>query len=91
MVKGSLACVLGDTTTYTRPVGVTDQVGAIRHHAGYARKGEHCLVLSEPGEWKETPELGISGPWTQILHGGQVVWVRNNYIGALVHPNDGVV
>jgi hypothetical protein len=84
MEKGSLATFVGDTIVYTQPIGVTDQVGAIRHHAGFARKGEHCLVLSKPGEWKETPELGISGPWTQILLGGQVVWARNHYLAVLM-------
>jgi len=91
MPKGGLACIAGDTAVYTQPVGVTDQVGAIRHHAGFVRKGEHCMVLSDPSDWKSTPDLGISGPWTQVLLGGQVVWVRSHYVTPLVQPNDGVV
>jgi len=91
MVKGSLARIAGDTTVYTQPVGVTDQTGAIRHHAGFVRKGEHCMVLSDPCDWKATPDLGFSGPWTQILIGGQVVWLKNHYVTTLVQPSDGVV
>lgn len=91
MEKGSLAAILGDTVIYTRPVDINDQRGAIQHHAGFVRKGEHCMVLSDPGDWKATPDLGFSGPWTQILLGGQVVWVKNYYVGPLVQPNDSVV
>jgi hypothetical protein len=85
MVKGSLACILRDTAVYTRPVGVTDQVGAVRHHAGFARQDEHCLILSDPWDWEATPDIGVSNPWSQILLGGQVVWVKNHCIAPLVH------
>jgi hypothetical protein len=83
MEKGSLAAILGDTVIYTRPVDINDQRGAIQHHAGLVRKGERCLVLSDPGDWMATPDLGLSGPWTQILLRGQVVWVKRYYVGPL--------
>lgn len=91
MEKGSLAVILGDTVVYTRPVDINDQRGAIQHHAGFVRKGERCLVLSDPGDWKATPDLGFSGPWTQILLGGQVVWVKRYYVGPLVQPTTDVL
>jgi hypothetical protein len=91
MEKGSLAAILGDTVIYTRPVDINDQRGAIQHHAGFVRKGERCLVLSDPGDWMATPDLGFSGPWTQILLGGQVVWVKRYYVGPLVQTEDSVV
>ena len=91
MLKGSIVCILDNTPVYSQPVGVTDQLGAIMHHAGLAIKGQNALVLSNPADWEATPHLGFSNPWTQILLGGQVVWVKNHYIGVIVQPDDGVV
>ena len=93
MVKGSLACIVGDTITYTQPVGVTDQIGAVRYHAGFVRKGDLCMVLSDPGDWKEMPDIDFSNsnPWTQILLGGQVVWVKSRDLTPLVQPKSSVV
>lgn len=83
MVKGDLASISLGTAIYDQPVAVGDQVGGIRHYAGLAQKDQTCVVLSDPDDWKSTVDLGISGPWTQILLGGQVVWVKSYYVGPL--------
>ncbi len=91
MVKGDLVCIYVDTATYSQPVSVDDQEGGIRYYAGWARKGQNALVLSNPDDWKATQFADWSAAWTQILIDGQVRWVVTRNISVLVQAEDGVV
>jgi hypothetical protein len=62
-------------------------VAAVRHHAGFGRNNQHGVVLSDPDDWKKTPNLDWSTPWSQILTEGRVVWVRNHYLTEVVHTD----
>jgi hypothetical protein len=88
MVKGSLVVLRDGGAFYTQPVGINDQVSAVRHHAGFGRNNQHGVVLSDPDDWKKTPNLDWSTPWSQILTEGRVVWVRNHYIETLVQESE---
>lgn len=91
MAKGDLVCISQGTAIYTQPVGVNDQVGGIRHYAGLAVKGQTCVVLSDPDDWKSTPLVDWASPWSQVLLGGRTVWVKSNFLAHLVQTADGVV
>jgi hypothetical protein len=80
MMKGDLVTVLGGAPVYTLPVGIEDQLGAIRHYAGMTMKGQPAVILSDPDDWKAALERVSSADWTQILLGGQVVWLQSHFI-----------
>jgi len=88
MAKGDLVCISHGTAMYDQPVGVGDQVGGIRHYAGLAQKGQTCVVLSDPDDWKSTV---WSAPWTQVLLDGRVVWVKSHFLVHLVQADNIVV
>jgi hypothetical protein len=91
MAKGDLVCISQETAMYDQPVGVGDQVGGIRHYAGLAQKGQTCVVLSDPDDWKATPLVDWSSPWSRVLLSGRVVWVKSHFLAMLVQTDDGVV
>lgn len=92
MLKGNLVCFLVDSPIYDQPVGVNDQIAAIRHHAGIVQRGQHAMVLSEPDDWKTTPRGGgWFHPWSKVLVEGRVAWVTSHFLEALVQAEDCVV
>ena len=91
MAKGDLVCTSQGTAIYDRPVGVNDQVGALDAVMGFVQKGQTCVILSDPDDWKATPLIDWSTPWSQVLLGGRVVWVKSYFLAPLVQPTDDVV
>jgi hypothetical protein len=84
MLKGSLVVLRQGEALYDRPVGISDQVGAIRHHAGFGGINQCGVVLSDPDDWKKTPNMDWSNRWSQILTEGRVVWVKSRWLTPLV-------
>jgi len=84
MLKGSLVVLRQGEALYDCPVGINDQVGAIRHHAGFGRINQRGVVLSDPDDWKKTPNMDWSNRWSQILTEGRVVWVKSRWLTPLV-------
>jgi hypothetical protein len=91
MEKGSLVVLRQGGAFYTQPVGINDQVSAVRHHAGFGRINQHGLVLSDPDDWKKTPNLDWSTPWSQVLTEGRVVWVKSQWLTEVVRAFPPVV
>lgn len=80
MGRGDLVVLTRDAPASDCPVGSNDAVGALRHHAGFVRRGTHALVLSDPDDWTATPILGTSNPWSRVLVGGKAVWVKSHFL-----------
>lgn len=91
MAKGDLVSIILGTAIYDQPVSVDDQVGGIRHYAGLAQKGQTCVVLSDPDDWKATSLVDWSSPWSRVLLDGRVVWVKSHFLVHLVQTDNVVV
>jgi len=91
MAKGDLVCISQGTAMYDQPVSINDNVDGIRHYVGLAEKGQTCVILSDPDDWKATPFIDWSSSWSQVLLGGRVVWVKSHFLAHLVQTDSVVV
>ena len=45
----------------------------------------------DPDDWKATPLVDWSSPWSRVLLSGRIVWVKSHFLAMLVQTEDGVI
>jgi len=76
---------------YDQPIGINDNISGIRHYAGLAQKGQTCVILSDPDDWKATSLARGTSPWSRVLLSGRVVWVASQFLVHFVQASNSVV